>query len=527
MAEVLVAPLGNHPAIISATAQKLLQDGIAIERVYILCPNEPLIQQGADWLRLELEDTLTLATGQCDLLFADANSEQAALEYLQALAATLQTCEAMGDRVHLLLAGGRKNLSALTGVIAQFFPCVQHLYHLLDVYEDDPLLRNLFSVDELCAMDDAQRKSKMFPPADSLLLFEVPFPRINDVAAIRQYLYDPLSQETPTLSLSPEVENFYHDVFQPRRSEPLFDLQLSETAFAAFNDLWERDRNRVEVFRTCFKQMQQPERLKNGVHGTFNAQEATFHFYKRRRTVERPFFYTAPNPIAVYPKKEVSCVVVCGLSVEQGNGQYDPTADELLANAERTPKHSLSELPKAQQPVVLLASLGDSTMVASQAYALLQQQHQVVRTVLLSLEANQALNNQAVELKTLFEREGIVCDLKPIPDLEDVRSTADCEAYLQFVVQTIKDLQEQDQDDEINLLLSGGRKSMAVLNLFAAQRAGLTKVWHTLVNDSALEQQIENDLSNTTAKERREILFLRKYQTDQFTLFPVPIFPIA
>ncbi len=524
MAEVLIAPLGNHPAIISATAQKLLEDGVALERVHLLCPNEPLIRQGAEWLRLELEDTLRLSTEQCDLPFADANSEQAAMEYLQALAATLQTCEAMNDRVHLLLAGGRKNLSALTGVIAQFFPCVQHLYHLLDVYEDNPLRRNLFSVDELCRMNDADRRLKMFPSAASLNLFEVPFPRFADVAAIRRYLHDPLAQAIPTLSLDAETEDFYKDIFQQRRSESLFDLQLSETAFAAFNELWERDRNRAEVFRTCFEQMRQPERLKNGVHGTFG----TFHFYKRRRTPERPFFYTKPNPIALYPTKAVNHVVVCGLSIEQGDGQYDPTADELLAKADKTPQHSFSDLPKAHRKMVLLAPVGDSPMVASQAYTLLRQEGEVLRTVLLSPEANQSLTNQAQDLKAHFEREGAICELKPIPDLEDVMSTADCEVYLRFVAQTIAELQEQYQDADINLLLSGGRKSMAALNLFAAQRTGLTKVSHTLITDPALELQIEADLKNAaSAKARREILFLRQYCLDQFTLFSVPVFPIV
>lgn len=527
MAEVLVAPLGDHPAVVSATVQKLKHDGIAIEHVHILCPSELLIQQGAEWLRLELEDTSGLATEQCDLPFADANSEQAAKEYLQALAATLQTCEAMNHNVHLLLAGGRKNLSALTAVVAQFFPCVKHLYHLLDRNEDDPLSRNLFSVSELCAMDDARRKSKLFPPTESLNLFEVPFPHFKEIETIRKYLYDPLLHETPTLSIDSEVEDFYRGIFQPRRTEPLFDLQLTETAFSAFSELWERDRNRADVFLTCFKQMQQPERLKNGVHGTFGDTGISFHFYKRRRTTERPFFYTRPNPIVLFPKKEVTSVVVCGLSVEQDDGQYDPTADELLKNAERTPKYSLSALPKDYPPVILLAPLGDSPMIASQAYTLLQQQCKVLRTVLLYPENNLSISNAADDLKKYFEREVAMCDLLAIPALDDVKSTADCEHYLQFVAQTITQLQGKYQDAEIHLLLSGGRKSMAALNLFAAQRAGLKQVWHTLVTDKSLEQQIENDLKESSGNAKRDILFLRKYETEKFLLLSVPVFPIA
>jgi hypothetical protein len=61
MAEILVAPVGDHPAVVSATVEKLKYDNLAVERVHILCPNEPMIKQGVEWLELELDDKFQLA----------------------------------------------------------------------------------------------------------------------------------------------------------------------------------------------------------------------------------------------------------------------------------------------------------------------------------------------------------------------------------------------------------------------------------------------------------------------------------
>lgn len=513
MTEVLVAPLGDHPAIISAAVQKLRHDGVAIERVYILCPNEPMIQLGAEWLQLELEDTLKLQTEKCDLLFADANSEQAAMEYLQALAATLQTCEAMNDNVHLLLAGGRKNLSALTGVIAQFFPCVQKLYHLLDVYEDDPRRRNLFSVTELIE-DDKERKRRMFPPAESLILFEVPLmPPLEDATDRRKAFADMATGKIPSVTTDAATDAFWSDIFGAKTPKERLDLWVSEAAWQDYEELSPEMR---QMFKNCFKKMTTRQSLDAHAHGAFQGQfDTDCHCFDADSNPARPFSY-------LDGKRLVLCRLV-----------YHPdTYERLISGHNKVLKKDhvafkpLANLLDSQS--ILVTSLGDSPMVVSQAYTLLQQRYKVLRTVVLYPDANRSISNTAQALKAAFEREGAVCELKPIQGLSDVKATADCEIYLRFVAQIVTELQQQNQEAEINLLLSGGRKSMAVLNLFAAQRAGLAKVLHTLVNDSKLERQIEDDLRNAVSSHtaRRNILFLRNYSLDQFTLFPVPVFSL-
>jgi hypothetical protein len=390
----------------------------------------------------------------------------------------------------------------------------------------------LFAIDELKDMPDAVREAKMHPPAAAVNLFALPFPRFSQTSAIRQYLYNPLAQVVPSLPFDAEAEEFYEDIFQQRKSKELLEVWLSSTAFARFEELWRHNRNRAEEFRKCFRQMRQTGRLKseNGMHGTFGNKGATFHFYKRRRTVERPFYYTRPHPIHLYPEKEVRQVVVSGLSVEQGNGQYDPPVTELLSNADLEPKYPLSDLPAMarNRRIVLLAPLGDTPMVASQAYALLKQQADIIAICLLYPGAHTRIADMARRLADDFVKEGIGCNQRPVRGLKDVASTADCETYLKEVAQTISELQQQSPDAEIHLLLSGGRKSMATLNLFAAQRAGLSLVWHTLVKDYQLDQQLEEELRQAPSRtKRRDILFLRRHAPENFDLFAVPVFPIV
>jgi hypothetical protein len=78
MRSVLVAPIGDHPVIVTAAADALARAGITIEKAHILCPDEPLIKVGAEWAGLELNCEVDMRP----LPFRDANSEMAAKQYV-------------------------------------------------------------------------------------------------------------------------------------------------------------------------------------------------------------------------------------------------------------------------------------------------------------------------------------------------------------------------------------------------------------------------------------------------------------
>src|SRR5205085_10229758 len=90
----------------------------------------------------------------------------------------------------------------------------------------------------------------------------------------------------------------------------------------------------------------------------------------------------------------------------------------------------------------------------------------------------------------------------------------------------------------IDLALSGGRKGMTAMTIFAAQNKRLPCVYHTLITDEQLSQKIDEQTTVTALKktglsreERNDRLFLRAYETNEpytkFVLFRVPVISVA
>jgi hypothetical protein len=82
------------------------------------------------------------------------------------------------------------------------------------------------------------------------------------------------------------------------------------------------------------------------------------------------------------------------------------------------------------------------------------------------------------------------------------------------------------------LALSGGRKGMAVMALFAALRKDLDVVYHTIITDKELDRQISLEwefgvFGSLSQRDKNERLFLRAYkeydEKGVFHLFRVPM----
>lgn len=103
MSLTLVAPLGDHPAVVTATFDMLREQGQPPDKVRLLCPQDRTIQQSAT----EVENLLGVDFScdvQTELLpFDDANSLACAKQYLRALARVLRECEQRRETVFLLL----------------------------------------------------------------------------------------------------------------------------------------------------------------------------------------------------------------------------------------------------------------------------------------------------------------------------------------------------------------------------------------------------------------------------------------
>ena len=111
-------------------------------------------------------------------------------------------------------------------------------------------------------------------------------------------------------------------------------------------------------------------------------------------------------------------------------------------------------------------------------------------------------------------------------------SSDDCNLYLERLTSVITETREDNPDKNIHLSLSGGRKGMAALTLFAAQQANIDTVYHTLITDVDLEEKIEKEttlieLQKLTRFQQVQRLFLDDYDQSKFELVRVPVIPIS
>jgi CRISPR-associated Csx14 family protein len=258
-----------------------------------------------------------------------------------------------------------------------------------------------------------------------------------------------------------------------------------------------------------------------------------FHFYKRPDTAERPFYHTEPEGIHRYPHADVRSVVISGLAIER-EGEYEPN-EKVLLKLPLEPVYRVQLFSTAE--TVLIIPLGTTPMVATQLYALLKNEGRTIREVALIYPAlSQKVRNSATLIKDAFASESPSLPVRDvsIAGIKDIISEEHCVQYQQTLEASIDAMRERHPDCEIVLSLSGGRKSMAALAMFAAQRKGIRYVYHTLIKDPVFSRDVEDKTTVTALRspkiskqERNDRLFLRAYPSkqDQFVLFKVPIVP--
>lgn len=520
---VLIASLGDHPAVISGMINKLRAElQIEIHEAVILHTkgSGKNISLGFHLLREVLPPKGITVPDNGELPFADPITEDNSIFFLQTLDAILAGYETADDQVYLSLAGGRKNMSALMAVITQFYPAVKGLFHLID-----KIGRGFPSVEELIYMTPEQQLMTMEPPVEHILLVEIPYACFSNAYELRRYFQAIERDEFYAVEVSGLAEDFYGKIWRST-SENLLQVHFSQTAFEEYEQF--RGTNHQKFFDSYFRDMKKSEWLKTHIHPLENFQTDCCCLKKGGRgsgsIQERPFVY-----------KDGNRVVVCRLTL------HGSTYEELIERGSLWQKDypavkALTELYGGE--IILLVPLGESPMVASQTYTLLQtrnrewQAHKVAAVFVIYPGDNGLIENGAALLGKTFKNCGIKFEHKPIKDLEDVANYEDCQIYLKAILDTIQELQTSYPDKQIALSLSGGRKGMSALTLFAAQRAGVEQVYHTLITDAALEQQVQKEgeydyLRLKSRTEQEEILFLKKYDLNQFILFPIPVIPFS
>ncbi len=544
---VLIASLGDSPVVVSSMYDLLTQqEGLAIDRVIVLHPKGEDVKRSYDLVKKALAGKCEL---WCEILpFDDANSWINGCLFLKELYTLLDMYEARGDTVYLSLAGGRKSMAALMAWVVPFFSCVKHLYHVIDPDEDHFLTINDLELD----LTPSQRESAMHPDLTPLVLVDIPFEsgqQINQEYILR--LLSATEDEMERMQCEDaEKANFIQDIAQVGKT---LEVLITEQVMEQFRVLSQQDRDAARRVRDCLERMQYASELSNYQQDTLpyklpksaksSSTPVHLHFFKSFGAPVQPVFYTSPKDLQTVFDAEVERVVICEL--ETGNDGIYRSLKEIVA----TPAFSTQQAyhleklpyvpPGGTTESVLIVALGKAPMVATQLYTLLTaQEGRNIREVILVFpaQATEIANGADIIKRALQEENNVLCKYATIKGLKDIDSPDACQSYQTVLEKVIDQVRETHSDYAIDLALSGGRKGMTAMTIFAAQNKDLPYVYHTLITDEQLSLDIDEQTTVAMLKktglsreERNDRLFLRAYDGNKpftkFILFKVPVFP--
>lgn len=565
--DILIASLGESPVVVTAMYDILTKQQpqqIAISKVVVLHTQgeDELTPLAIDLIRESLQEECPVESEPLLLedaegkIAKDADSTSASYAFLHTLYRLLNSAQKAGDSVYLSLAGGRKNMSALMAILVPLFPCVKKLYHLIDQDESSEYRYHFKTIEDIVDLPDSERLVYFHPDLERLLLVDIPYGERQQVsAAFRTLLFTITEQELDELwdqdPQQAERIELYRRITLEQAAMPVLQIRLTESISDEYKKMRHGNEFRSRRFTTCFEQMKNPYRLKDKLHGTFSRGSLSFYFYKRNRTAERPFFHTEPQGIHFFPEAKVEKVIISGLAIEHDDGSYEPTGEELLHTfdpTERTvPLEAILPAGASAKTVsmaesALIVPLGTSPMIATQLYTLLAYQGSPIHKVVLVYPANsQDIRNSVALIEKAFEYEkqeqriaqDVRCVKVTVPGYDDIDSRKACIAYERALEDAIDTVRGKYQ---IELALSGGRKGMAAFAMFVAQRKDIHYVYHTLITDKRLSQQVEKETAIQALRpmlvsdqERNDRLFLRAYEGNgpytKFVLFKVPVLP--
>ncbi|MDA8145388.1 MAG: CRISPR-associated ring nuclease [Thermaerobacter sp.] len=518
---VLVAPLGMSPLVVTEAVVALREclggPRVNVEQVVLLYSGggehpERFIDYGAELLSRELASHLGLRVSLRELPFEDPVTDEDCRAYLRLLREVLE--EHRGDDVHLLISGGRKSTSALTGVLAQFYPNVRGGYHVLDAAEGTPAARH-HTVEQLEVMPERERAAAMFPPSHQVHLVSLPFAPLADADGLRRYLASP-PREAERRSLPWRAEEFFRGVFGtgPLRGRA---VRLSEQAVKEYRALGAQDRRRVRGYLGRLAWMELPEEGRPRRYGAFDTDcrvEPQGHWPLR-------LFLSVP------PGRQF-----IGVHRILTHEAYDRILAQGRLRCADFPARIPLERLTEEVAGVLVGALGTSPMVFTQLYRLLEEAGQRPAAVVLLTSAQERVRRGAGLLQEAFRRHrpAVACEVEELP-VEDVASQADCDAFARKLGEVLS--RQVGADRPVHLSIAGGRKAMAAVAYYAAQRAGLSEVLHTTIADPAFEQQVIREgslaaLSELSAAQRASRLFLEQYAArwEEFQLIRVPVVPL-
>ncbi|MBV9617086.1 MAG: hypothetical protein JO031_16660 [Ktedonobacteraceae bacterium] len=485
-----------------------------------------------------------------ELPFEDANTWRNTCIFLKKLYACLNACQEKGDTVYLSLAGGRKSMAALTAWVAPIFPCIKGLYHVIDKQEE-----NFFSTADLDTFDRSRRFTALHPDLNSLILVKLPFERVGIEEQDFQKLHEVLRSETYDSMSAREFETDISIITleKIREDSPFLSIEMTRQAVEQFITLRNENPGYARFIYEHIMQMgsiatllsqKSMFNIDSQTQKSGKTSSVTLHSFTNLNIPVRPVFYTLPRDIYTASSDQVQRLIICSLEAKSVDDNRSLKEIAQTADFSMKPYVGFEALPPIPTPAdsILIVPLGKFPMVATQLYTLLREQehHTIHEVVLIYPKRSTAITNSAdIVKKALREEYGFdKTTCVGIPDLKDITTAEHCTIYQEHLEAEIKRVKERyPKEYRIDLALSGGRKGMTAMTIFAALKNQIPYVYHTLITDDNINERIEKETTTEcltsprlSSQERNDRLFLRSYETEgynryaNFTLFRVPVF---
>jgi CRISPR-associated Csx14 family protein len=542
---VFIASLGDSPVVVSSMYDLLTQqEGLIIDRMVVLYPKGE--KNAYKYVKEVLSDVQDLQPRE--LPFDDADTSENACIYLKELYTLLNACQEKGDTVYLSLAGGRKSMAALTAWVAPRFPCIKGLYHVIDKQEE-----NFFVTADLDTYDASRRFKALHPDLSHLMLVKLPFEENEIEQQDFQKLHSVLRSGTAE-SLSArvyETDMALITLQKIRQGGAFLKVEVSKQAAEQFIALRAENPGYARVLSERIMQMSSiaslleqanifkmdSQKQKSG-----KSSSVILHSFTNLDIPVRPVFYTLPRDVYTHSDDQADRLIICSLEATSVDDTRSLKEIAQTSPFAMKPDVAFEALPSAPSPSdsILIVPLGKSPMVATQLYTLLreQEQHTIHEVVLIYPQLSVEINNSTdIIRKALREEYNVSCTRIGIPNLKDITSTEHCTIYQKRLEADIERIKQQYPKHKIDLALSGGRKGMTAMTIFAAQKTHIPYVYHTLITNEEISEQIERDTTieilnspRLSQQVRNNRLFLHDYKVEgynpyaNFTLFRVPVF---
>lgn len=536
MTNVLIASVGESPAVITSMYEALHKhpDGphVKIDKVILIYPDYDSgkhINAGIDCIEDYLRNKCSIEL--IGLPFEDVYSKEHSIEYLRTISQAIFNNRY--NDVHLSIAGGRKNMSALTTVVTQFYSCIRGVYHVVDRCESKPSERHFLTIEELINKTKDEREKYMKPVLADIALINIPFTTLADSDDWMAYLGKITKGKQANIPVEGEAAIFFSDVFGSTGESEILDVQLSATAIKDFADLGADDQGKFishmnTLSRADYVSKYGREAYKCG----FKTDCIVFPPEKTRDNLR--IFFTWD--------KSSNNIIVHRIFLHDEYVRKIKTCSIMKENY--PPKTPINEL--LVKNGTLMVTVGLSPMVVTQLFVLLRNERvNINRIAFIYPEENGDICNGIRLLRNIFQNnkitrevigqnDSVVIKEYPVP-IKDLDSQDTCRAFAEKLRYAIKHEKNECPHTPIYLSISGGRKAMAAYAYYAAQHNGLTEVYHTVISDPDLEKKIEKETNldkmeakGWDLKTKAEYLFLQRYsgRQDAFHLIAIPVIPV-